>query len=421
MSPQILQDFHSTNSLYQTLLISIWELGETVGPFFLGPLSEIYGRAAVANVSNFAFVAFCAGTAASVDIRMLIAFRFLTGGAVSSPFIGPGVVADMFPREKRGLAMSLISSAGTLGPAIGPIAGSYLGQYAGWQWTFWLPTIMQAVLSVGFLLIYRETYKVILLTRRARNVNDGGMTLQRVKKHYRKDGSVWKRLLTGITRPLGLLISSPVLALVALYSSLNNGLVYIAMTQIAPLFQGQYGFSEGASGIAYLGLFLGLLLGSLFCSFALDYYVKKVKSHLDESTKMKAELRLPPVVIGSVAMPVGLFGFGWSVQKHDHWILPIIFSGFMAFSSLTTSVSLSNYLVDAFGIYGVSAVSSMLIPRNAVGAFFPLVGPPLFRNLGYGWGMSLLGFIAVVFIPLPLLGLGYGERLRLIGKHKIVH
>lgn len=40
----ILKEFHTTNQLYATILVSIWELGEVVGPFLIGPLSEIYGR-----------------------------------------------------------------------------------------------------------------------------------------------------------------------------------------------------------------------------------------------------------------------------------------------------------------------------------------------------------------------------------------
>lgn len=40
----ILAEFHSTNKLDSTIMVSIWELGEVVGPFLVAPLCEIYGR-----------------------------------------------------------------------------------------------------------------------------------------------------------------------------------------------------------------------------------------------------------------------------------------------------------------------------------------------------------------------------------------
>lgn len=97
----------------------------------VGPLSEIYGRAVVLNPPSAFFVAFFAGYALSTNIQMLTAFRFLTGATVGSSCIGPGVVGDMSPKEQRAGTMSLISVTATLGPAVGPIIRSYLGQAAG--------------------------------------------------------------------------------------------------------------------------------------------------------------------------------------------------------------------------------------------------------------------------------------------------
>jgi hypothetical protein len=36
----------------------------------------------------------------------------------------------------------------------------------------------------------------------------------------------------------------------------------------------------------------------------------------------------------------------------------------------------------------------------------------MYRALGLGWGNSVLGFIAVAFIPLPFLFYVYGEQIR---------
>lgn len=46
------------------------------------------------------------------------------------------------------------------------------------------------------------------------------------------------------------------------------------------------------------------------------------------------------------------------------------------------------------------------------GALLPLAGGPMFEALGLGWGGSVLAFIAVALIPVPILFLKYGERIR---------
>jgi hypothetical protein len=42
----------------------------------------------------------------------------------------------------------------------------------------------------------------------------------------------------------------------------------------------------------------------------------------------------------------------------------------------------------------------------------PLGGQKLYSTLGYGWGNSLLAFIALGLTPLPVLLMRFGERLR---------
>ncbi|PQE09260.1 cycloheximide resistance protein [Rutstroemia sp. NJR-2017a WRK4] len=50
--------------------------------------------------------------------------------------------------------------------------------------------------------------------------------------------------------------------------------------------------------------------------------------------------------------------------------------------------------------------------RCFAGALLPLVGPPLYASLGLRWENSTLGFISLIFMPVPLSLMKYGERLR---------
>ena len=73
---------------------------------------------------------------------------------------------------------------------------------------------------------------------------------------------------------------------------------------------------------------------------------------------------------------------------------------------------IQSYLVDAFTVYASSAIAACTILRSLLGALLPLAGPSMYASLGYGWGNSLLGFIALAMVPVPFLLLKYGEAIR---------
>jgi hypothetical protein len=72
----------------------------------------------------------------------------------------------------------------------------------------------------------------------------------------------------------------------------------------------------------------------------------------------------------------------------------------------------TTYLVDAYTVYAASATAAATVIRSLVGALLPLAGNKMYNTLGIGWGTSLLAFIAVAFLPVPLIFYRYGERIR---------
>ena len=94
--PQILQEFHVSDPLYSTLVVSIWELGEGIGPFVVAPLSELYGRMPVYHVGNTFFLFCLLASATSTNISALIALRFLSGLSITCLTLGPSIIGDVF-------------------------------------------------------------------------------------------------------------------------------------------------------------------------------------------------------------------------------------------------------------------------------------------------------------------------------------
>lgn len=67
------------------LVMSIFLLGYALGPFVLGPLSEMYGRMRVLQCSNFVYLVFNTACGVSRTKEQLLAFRFLAGMGGSAP------------------------------------------------------------------------------------------------------------------------------------------------------------------------------------------------------------------------------------------------------------------------------------------------------------------------------------------------
>jgi hypothetical protein len=71
------------------------------------------------------------------------------------------------------------------------------------------------------------------------------------------------------------------------------------------------------------------------------------------------------------------------------------------------------YLVDLFGSQSAaSALGANNLLRFLSNTFLPLAGPPMYQSLGYGWGNTVLGFIALSFVPAPVMFYKFGDRLR---------
>ena len=176
------------------------------------------------------------------------------------------------------------------------------------------------------------------------------------------------------------------------------GYLYLIFTTLTLVFENEYGFSQGSVGLTYLGIGVGSLLGLAVFGTVSDRLIKR----LAKGGEMKPEMRLPPLIPGSMLIPIGLFWYGWSAQKHIHWIMPIIGTCFVGMGLIATFMTIQTYMVDAFTKYAASAIAANTVLRSTVGAFLPLAGPPLYAALGLGWGNSLLGFIAVAMVPVTL-------------------
>jgi len=134
-----------------------------------------------------------------------------------------------------------------------------------------------------------------------------------------------------------MLFLSPIVFLLSTFMAIIYGYLYLLFTTIPKVFRENYGFTSGTVGLAYLGIGLGAIMGVVTFALISDRLMKKMSAE----GGMKPEYRLPVMMYGAPAIPVGLFWYGWSVEAHTHWIVPIIGSSFVGLGLICIFVSIS--------------------------------------------------------------------------------
>jgi multidrug resistance protein len=435
--PFVNADFHNTSQMLGSLAVSVYVLGFAVGPLFLSPLSEIYGRCIVLNCSNIFFCAFTLGCALAPNLAGLIVMRFFAGlGGSACLTIGTGVIADIFPAAERGKAVAMYSVGILFGPNIGPLIGGFIAQRAGWRWDMWVVLIVGCLLTIGLFVFNTETYHPFLLEKKTKKLRKelGRSELQNIMT-YDKDAAARtpaQILKHGIIRPLTMLFKSPIVLFCALYMSFLFGLLYLLFTTITSVFVDTYGWAPEITGLAFLGIGIGSFLGIAFVAKTSDATIVRLAKK--NKGVYEPEMRLPLCVFFGLMIPVAFFWYvlpqtlrtphsleaeaningryGWAAEKKAHFIVPILGLVPFGFGLMGIFAPLQTYMIDCFPQYAASAMAGMTALRCLFGAVLPLAGPSMYKSLGLGWGNSMLGFISIAFIPVPALLFRYGKVVR---------
>ncbi|KAK0347746.1 hypothetical protein LTR91_011316 [Friedmanniomyces endolithicus] len=118
-------------------------------------------------------------------------------------------------------------------------------------------------------------------------------------------------------------------------------------------------------------------------------------------------------MVCAVLLPTGFFWYGWSAEARLHWIMPDIGAGIIAAATICGYYAIQTYIIDSYTKYAASAVAAISCLRSLAGFGFPLFAPAMYNALGYGWGNSLLAFVAIAIgVPAPIMFWKYGAALR---------
>lgn len=407
---QVIVEFGCSQEIF-TLGISLFVLGFAIGPLIWAPLSELFGRQVLYIGTYGMLTAFNAGAAGAQNIQSLIILRFFAGAFGSSPLTNAGgVIADMFSAKERGLAITLFAAAPFMGPVLGPIVGGFVGESVGWRWVEGVMAIFTGVLWLLGCLLLPETYAPTILRKRAAELS------KRTGKVYRSRGDVdqgpttfGKVFKTSLSRPWILLFREPIVFLISIYMAIIYGTLYMLFGAFPIVYQQNRGWSPGIGGLAFIGVAVGMLIAVAYSIWDNKRYAK-----LSDEYKGFAppESRLPPTMLGGIAVPIGLFWFAWTNSPSIHWVVSILAGVPFGFGMVLIFLGMMNYLIDAYTIFAASVLAANAVLRSLFGAAFPLFTTQMYHNLGIHWASTVPAFLALACVPMPFLFYKFGPAIR---------
>ena len=148
--PEIQRGLHVALSAVVWVIISFL-LVITLLATQVGRLGDMFGRVRMYEAGFAVFVLGSLACALAWNEASIIVFRILQG--VGGAFImanSGAVIADLYPRERRGRAYGFTALGWTMGAVVGIVLGGLIVTYISWRWIFWINVpVGVAVLAVA--------------------------------------------------------------------------------------------------------------------------------------------------------------------------------------------------------------------------------------------------------------------------------
>ncbi|KAF4771830.1 hypothetical protein N7455_008052 [Penicillium solitum] len=412
-APSLEKEFHVSSEL-AVLTTTMFLIGFITGPLIFGPLSEKYGRRWPILSGVVLFATFCIPIALARNFYTILISRFFSGAfGASSMAVTGGALTDVWDTAiSRGISLDCFVATAFVGPVIGPIVGDFITQsYLGLRWTMWITMIVAYSFSIFAVIVLPETFGPTLLTAKAARLRFETKNWALHSKEEESETTMNSFVKVYLVRPWILLATEPIMILVTLYMGFLYGLLFLFFQGFPISFVEQRGWKPQIGSLSFLGLFVGIIIGLVgMFTWSLTIFARQVNSAPGKSVP---ERRLPPMIVGAIGLPIGLFWFAWTSNPHISWGAEIVAPALVSSSMFAIFISGLKYIVDVYLIYANSAISANTVVRSCFGAGFPLFANAMYHNLGFPWATSLLAFLAVALAPVPVVFLFNGQKIRM--------
>jgi len=410
--PQLIEEFGFSREV-GTLTISLFVCGYCVGPLLWAPLSETYGRRPVFVITFFVYMCFQIGSALAKNTASVIIFRFLGGTFAAAPLANSGaVISDMWDPKRRGTALAMFTLAPFAGPGIGPVVAGYIvvGGLS-WRWLFWIMAMFAGVCWLQIVFTLPETYAPVILKKKAQALRKSTGNDKYHAAAETKRMSFKENIENILGRPFKILFQEPMLIAITLYMSFVYGCLYLLFEAYPIVFTEGHHLNPGVSGLVFLPIPIGgFVATALYIIFVNPRYARKAAECAP--APVPPEFRLEIALLASPFFAIAFFWFAWTSYPSVSLWAPMMAGSLLGLSICWIFVALFNYMIDAYLFAAASALAANTVVRSLFGAGFPLFATQMYEKLGPQWASSLLGFIALAMVPIPLVLIKFGPTLR---------
>ena len=366
----------------ESLATGLFLVGFGFGALFAGPISETVGRNPVYIVTLAVYMIWIMASALAPNIGAQLVFRFLAGFFGSTPLTcAGGSISDLWNPMERVFAFPVFANAAFLGPIFGPIVGGFVGQsnLVSWRWCEWITLVISGAILVMIILFQPETFAPILLYWKAKHLREITGDDRYVAEVEIRADPFWKRLLHALYRPFILTAREPIVILFALYLTVVYIILFTFLDGYTYIFGDTYGFSEGITGLCFLGIGIGLCFASLWVPL-IHHWAKRdlaiAREKFGPNARNPPEKRLWFAMFGAPAIPISLFWMGWTNYESVSYWNALVASVLFGYGILCIFISSYQYIIDSYEMYAASALASLTFIRYVAAGGMVEVGIP---------------------------------------------
>ncbi|KAI4268835.1 MAG: hypothetical protein LQ337_007618 [Flavoplaca oasis] len=389
--------------------VTVWNTGAAIGPMIGMPMLENFGIRKGYMLLYLIFTAMVIPQALAHNFATLLVVRAIAGlvGGVLQNVLEQ-VAPEIWATEKeRNLPITIYTFVYVSGVTLGPVLGAVVHELS-WRWVFYIQLIIYGAMFPIVPLTIKETRGPIILSHLAKT--DPSLAKAANELPHPKLLSL---IYDAITRPAHLLFTEPVVFFLTLWAAFCFGLVFIMTQSIPQVYHTNYAFSDSASGLVQVSLFIGEAVGFAACLPQNAYYLRSARRNKSDPGVPIPEARLPLSIPASfIGLAGGLFWYAWSSFPHVHWIVPTIGLAFVGFAIMVIITAVDLYIADAYMKYAGSAIAAVALGENLFAAWLPLAAKSMYTRLGFQWTSSLLGFVAVGLTAAPMVLWWKGKVVR---------
>lgn len=259
------------------------------------------------------------------------------------------------------------------------------------RWCIWIQLIFGGFIQAVHFFTVPETRTTIMMNRIAKK-----------RRKENPEANIWgpdelvpfkdrfsaKEILITWIRPFKMFLTEPIVLVLSLLSGFSDALIFMFIQSFVLVYE-QWDFQTFEVGLAFLSIGIGYCIAWAAFIPAI-WRNKKERETKPDDERAQYESRLWFLLYTAPCLPIGLFGFAWTIQGPPiHWIGSMVFAAIVGIANYAIYMATIDYMICAYGPYSASATGGNGWARDFLAGVLTVPATPFFQNIGADVGLNL--------------------------------